>query len=204
MPKIKYITRKFKPESLAVIVQANEIITNYAAQGYDLTLRQIYYQFVSKDLIPNTQKSYDRLGSIINDARLAGLIDWSHMVDRTRNTQSLSHWDSPREIIEAIGDQFNTDLWANQEYRPEVWIEKDALVGVIERVCNENDALFFSCRGYNSQSEMWRSAMRMQGHIDRGQKPRRRNSATRRSWRRIGPAQGQARTLPHTTRRRRC
>lgn len=171
MPKIKYIDRKFKPETLAIIVKANEIIDEYVAQSYDLTLRQLYYQFVSRDLIPNTQRSYDRLGSIINDARLAGLVDWSHMVDRTRNAQTLPHWESPRDIIRTTSRQFNIDLWKNQEYRPEVWIEKDALIGVIEWICTENDVLYFSCRGYNSQSEMWRAAMRMQEHVKAGQKP---------------------------------
>lgn len=171
MPKICYVERRFSPASLKQIEQANAIITEYEAQGFELTLRQLYYQFVARDLIPNTMRSYKNLGSIINDARLAGLIDWNSIVDRTRNLVSNSHWNHPGEIVEACARQFQIDKWENQEYRPEVWIEKDALAGVIERVCRGNDVAFFSCRGYTSQSEMWSAAQRLLQYVRNGQSP---------------------------------
>jgi len=156
---------------MEIIGQANQIITDYRAQGFDLTLRQLYYQFVSRDIIPNRDKEYKRLGSIINDARLAGLIDWEAIVDRTRNLRTLAHWDSPADIVDAVSRQFRVDKWEGQDVRPEVWIEKDALVGVIQRVCERNDVPYFSCRGYTSQSEMWVAAQRLIGHINDGQTP---------------------------------
>lgn len=161
MPRIKYKDFNFRPSTLGMIAKANEIIAEYAAQGFDLTLRQLYYQFVSRDLIPNTQKDYKNLGGIVNDARLAGLIDWETIVDRTRELRALSHWDSPGDIVDTCSRAFNVDRWKGQSYRPEVWIEKDALVGVFERVCNELDVPLLSCRGYTSQSEMWGAAQRM-------------------------------------------
>lgn len=170
-PKICYQTRKFKASTLVTIEQANEIIEKYTAEGYELTLRQLYYQFVSRNLIPNHDKEYDKLGSIINDARLAGLVDWDAIVDRTRNLRSLSHWESPAEIAQGCVDSYRIDKWADQPHRLEVWIEKDALVGVIERACNLLDVPFFSCRGYTSQSEMWAAAQRLQAYRDAGQEP---------------------------------
>jgi len=161
MPKIKYKDFNFRPATLGMIAKANEIIAEYAGQGFDLTLRQLYYQFVSRDLIPNTQKDYKNLGSIVNDARLAGMIDWETIVDRTREVRTLSHFSGPEEIVRATSEQFNIDRWEGQTYRPEVWIEKDALVGVFERVCEELDVPLLSCRGYTSQSEMWGAAQRM-------------------------------------------
>lgn len=171
MPKIAYKSFNFRTQTLMVIRKANEIIAEYAKQGFDLTLRQLYYQFVSRDLIPNTQKDYKNLGSIINDARLAGLIDWDAIVDRTREIRQLSHFSGPEEIVTACSEQFNMDRWANQEFRPEVWIEKDALVGVFERVCRELDVPLLSCRGYTSQSEMWGASQRMIRNRHRKQTP---------------------------------
>lgn len=171
MPKIAYVARKFSADSQQIIQQANEILAEYEAEGYVLTLRQLYYQFVSRDLLPNNQQSYKRLGSIINDARLAGEIDWSLMEDRTRNLVSPNTWDSPSQIIAAVANQFRIDLWATQKYRPEVWIEKDALAGVFERVCDELRVPYFSCRGYTSQSEMWVAGQRFLRYKSRGQKP---------------------------------
>lgn len=107
----------------------------------------------------------------MNDARLAGLMDWTHLEDRTRNLRSLSHWSDPRDILDSAAAGYRTDKWAHQPYRPEVWIEKDALVGVIEGVCEANDVPYFSCRDYTSQSEVWGAAQRLLRHVRRGQIP---------------------------------
>lgn len=159
--RIKYKNFNFRTSTLALIVKANEILGEYAARGIVVTLRQLYYQFVARDIIPNKQAEYDRLGSIVNDARLAGLIDWSHLQDRTRNLSSLPHWTEPGGVIRSAANSYHRDLWEGQDNYVEVWIEKDALVGVIEGVCEEWDVPFFSCRGYTSQSEMWAASQRL-------------------------------------------
>ncbi len=156
----QFIEKKFQPASLLLIEQANEIITAYRLQGYLLTLRQLYYQFVARDLISNTMRSYKRLGSVINDARLAGLIDWETIEDRTRNLEKNWTFKSPKAAIQQMRKQYCIDMWENQEKRVEVWIEKEALVGVIEGVCKELDVPYFACRGYVSQSEQWRAGRR--------------------------------------------
>lgn len=167
MPKITYEQKNFRSEALEAIRQAESIIEQYQAQGFSLTLRQLYYQFVARALIPNTEKSYTRLGNIISDARRAGLIDWDAIEDRTRYLRRLSSWDKPQSLLESARDSYHRDLWANQGKRLEVWIEKDALVGVIEEVCQTNDIPFFSCRGYVSDSEMWAAATRRIARYDR-------------------------------------
>lgn len=164
MPKIKYKDLNLQPGTLKLVKTCNAIIAEYQAQGFTLTLRQLYYQLVSRDIIANRQREYKRLGSIVNDARLAGLIDWFAIEDRTRNLQKLSHWDSPEELVRACAEQYHVDMWEGQAWRPEVWIEKDALVGVIEGVCDEFDVPYFSCRGYTSQSEMWVAGRRLNSY----------------------------------------
>lgn len=170
MPKIAYITRNFSPSSLETIAHANTIIKEYQAAGYKLTLRQLYYQFVSRDLLANKVTEYKRLGSIINDARLAGMIDWDILEDRTRNLADLAHWPNPDSIMEGAAYSYREDRWSKQPYRVEVWIGKEALAGVFQRICESLDVPYLSCRGYTSQSEMWGAAMRLQEHVRRGQK----------------------------------
>lgn len=169
MAKICYVPKNFQGKSLEIIEKANTIIEEFAARGFDLTLRQLYYQFVSRAWLENTQKSYSRLGTIINDGRLAGLVDWDAITDRTRNLKGLSTWESPQEIIDASAISFRIDKWEDQDYHVEVWIEKDALVGVIQRVCNSQQVDYFSCRGYTSQSEMHGAAMRLKNYERNGQ-----------------------------------
>lgn len=162
-----FIEKKFKAETRVVIDQANGIIDEYRAAGYTLTLRQLYYQFVARDLIPNTQRSYKRLGSIINDGRMAGYIDWDAIEDRTRNLERNAHWRSPADGIQSLRDQYRIDMWSNQPNRVEVWIEKEALIGVIEGVCTELDVPYFACRGYVSQSEQYRAGLRARSFYNR-------------------------------------
>lgn len=166
-----FISRNFSDGSITLIDAANSIIDEYRADGFTLTLRQLYYQFVSRDLIENKQTEYKRLGSIINDARLAGLIDWDMIEDRTRNVRRSPSWSDPAEIVAAIAEQYKEDLWADQEFRIEVWIEKDALLGVIEPVCQRWRLPYFACRGYSSQSEQYRAGKRFAEWRDNGQVP---------------------------------
>lgn len=171
MAKEAFIYRDFKEGSFAIIRAANEIISEYRAMGFTLTLRQLYYQFVSRDLLPNKQSEYKRLGSIINDARLAGYIDWSAIEDRTRNLRKPAAWNSPEEILRAVAQQYQEDLWADQDHYVEVWIEKDALVGVIEPVCTELRVPYFACRGYTSQSEQYNAGKRLARIAGQGRTP---------------------------------
>jgi hypothetical protein len=161
MPYIKYQDINIRKSGLDRIKQINTIIADYQEQGYSLTLRQVYYQLVSRGIIENSEKSYKAIGELVNNGRLAGIIDWQAIEDRTRYIRSLSHWNSPREIIETAAQSYHIDLWEKQNFYVEVWIEKDALIGVIEQTAQDYDVSCFSCRGYTSQSEMWAAARRM-------------------------------------------
>jgi len=169
MPKIAYEPKNFRKGTLLTIAIANGIIEEYQAEGMKLTLRQLYYQFVARGKIENNPKQYKRLGVAISDGRLAGHIDWDAIEDRTRNLLGNTNWDGPSDILQATVDSFRMDHWSNQADRIEVWIEKEALIGVIARVCQNLDVDYFACKGYVSQSEMWRTAMRLRGYEDRGQ-----------------------------------
>lgn len=168
---LKYKEKRFTKASLDTIAKANEIIADYYRQGFQLTLRQLYYKFVSLDLIENSQRSYKNLGNVINDGRLAGLISWKAIEDRTRNLRGIKHFSSPSEAITAARNNYAIDLWANQKHRPEVWVEKDALAGIVEDSCVPLDTNFFSCRGYTSQSEMWEGGQRFKRYRKHGQIP---------------------------------
>jgi hypothetical protein len=161
MPQICYESKRFSSDSMLVIEHANTIIDEYRAAGYDLTLRQLYYQFVARGLSENTMQAYKRIGGIINDGRLAGWIDWEAVEDRTRNLKERPHWISPHHIVQACARSYNVNLWTDQPYYVEVFVEKEALLGVVERPCLELDVPYFACRGYVSQSEMWNAAERI-------------------------------------------
>jgi len=80
----------WKPHAatLTVVEQVNTIIEEYLAQGFTLTLRQLFYQTVARALLENTFQQYKRLGTIIRNARDAGLVDWDAIEDRTREVNT--------------------------------------------------------------------------------------------------------------------
>lgn len=167
MPKIQYKEIKFQQKSLDLIELVNQVVEEYQAQGYELTLRQAYYQLVARGYIPNNERSYKNIGSLINDGRLAGLIDWYSITDRTRNLRSNGHWDNPADVIASARYSYLLDKWEGQPNYVEVWVEKDALVDIVGQACRPLDTPYFSCRGYTSQSEMWSAAQRFIHQRDR-------------------------------------
>lgn len=169
MARICYTWKKFTPEHQEVIRWANSICEGYAAQGLVLTLRQLFYQGVARGLLPNAQNEYKRLGDIVGDARMAGELDWDYLIDRTRNVVSQPHWKDAADVVQKAAEQYRTDLWEPQRVRPFVFIEKDAAIGVVESVCDENSVPYFSCRGYASVSEIWSFAQRIRYYIENGE-----------------------------------
>lgn len=169
--KRRFKNFNFKVKTIAMIEKANEILDEYKKDGLRLTLRQLYYQFVSRDLLANTNANYDRLGTIIGDGRLAGEIDWDAIEDRTRGAEVPNTWDSPADIIESAAIGFKNDLWKGQKFRPEIWIEKEALAGVFEQLCRPHRLPYLCCRGYTSLSTMYEESQRLLETSTNGQMP---------------------------------
>jgi hypothetical protein len=103
--------------TIKIIEQANAIILEYRTQGFTLTLRQLFYQFVARGLLENNRNKYQSLGRFVRDARDGGMIDWDAIEDRTREVNTHSSWDSPADIISSAADSYREDLWKEQTYR---------------------------------------------------------------------------------------
>lgn len=161
MTYICYEAKNFRANALETIENANRIITTMAQDGYRLSLRQLYYQFVSEDLIPNTERSYKNLGTLVSNARLAGLISWMAIEDRGRVCANMGYWEEDTyNVIDGLEGQISFDRWARQENYVEVWVEKDALSSVIARPCHSWNVRYMACKGYMSSSAAWVAGQR--------------------------------------------
>lgn len=180
MPLIKYQDSNLQPLTLDMIAKANSILDYYAGRGIAVTLRQLYYRFVALNLFPrdwadpktgstNNIRSYKRLGDMVNKARLCGLIDWSYLQDNARNLSHRSHFSSPIDAIDAVTHHYARDLWWGQDNYVEVWVEKDALISIVQPVCYRWDVPVLACRGYVSQSEMWGAGQRYYERMSQAQ-----------------------------------
>jgi len=164
----EFVTKNFSAANEALIAVLDKIIQEYSAQGYRLSVRQLYYQLVARDIVENTQKSYKRIAGLVSDARLAGLIDWEMIEDRGRETITPPMWKSPAEIVLAAARQFATDRWKDQDNHVEVMVEKAALEGVLIPVCRAEGVRFTANRGYSSQSLMYETGKRLEQALSDG------------------------------------
>ncbi len=155
-----YNDHNLSAKSLARIDQANAIITEYAEVGDKLTIRQLYYQHVARDMLDNTERNYQNLITLMTKAREAGLVDWRAIEDRHRSHRSYYHQESADNVVTSIDMDISFDYWSRQDTYVEVWIEKDALGGVIQRPCERLHVPYMACKGYMSASHMWRAGRR--------------------------------------------
>ncbi len=151
---------KFRPVSRELVAKCNEIVEDYQSQGLRLTLRQLYYQLVTKNIIVNSERSYQNLSALVSNGRLAGKVDWSAIEDRVRMPRKAGEFDNLRDLMLAAVYSYRLPRWKGQLVYTELWVEKDALAGVLEPLAREYHATLMVNRGYSSQSAMYEAAKR--------------------------------------------
>jgi len=156
--KIAFERHNFKDTSMAQIVVCNGIIDEYLSSGLRLTLRQLYYQLVSRNIIPNREQAYKSLGNLVKNGRLAGLIDWDAIEDRGRRPVVLAEFDDLGDLLEAAMRSYRLPRWEGQNHYIELWTEKDALSGVLAPLASEYHVTLMVNKGYSSWSAMFDAA----------------------------------------------
>lgn len=188
--KIAYKRKQFGDDSLEVLQHCIDITEEYMAKDITMTLRQLYYQMIGRDLFPeswvdvaynlkngldattkNTIKNYARLSKLVSDARLAGYIDWDSIEDRGRRPLRDSEWNTLRDGVDSLVRVFRLKRWENQPEYVELWVEKDALASVLEPITSKYHVTLMVNKGYSSQSAMWESANRFKQALTVGKWP---------------------------------
>lgn len=167
----KFREKCFSRKSKILVDYSLEIVTDYMKQGIKLTLRQLYYQLVSKAIIPNSQKEYMRLSRLLTAARYAGIVDWNAIEDRVRHPEIPNQFSGIPHLIDTAIDAYKLDRWNNQKYYVEVFCEKDALSSVLAPIATKWHVTFSVNRGYASATVMYDTARRIQRALDNDKAP---------------------------------
>lgn len=170
MAKIRFRKISLSKSNKEKLNQINDIISEYQEDGYVLTLRQLYYQLVTRDIIPNIQSEYAKLSKLLKEGRMAGIVDWDAIEDRLRKPSSPASWSNPKSILNAALNQYQKPRMDNQKNYLEVWVEKDALSGVLKRITEKYHVPIMINRGYSSVSAMFDSYERFKTAFDNSQK----------------------------------
>ena len=167
MTKIQYIKPKnFRKNTVVLLEKIVKVVDDYQKQGYRMTLRQLFYQLVTKNILENKESQYKKLSTLLKDARMSGLIDWDVIEDRIRVPSMPGQFDNLSHLVQAAISSYRLDRWENQEYYVEVWVEKDALYGILEPITRKYHVHLLVNRGYSSTSALHESVLRIKEQQD--------------------------------------
>lgn len=166
MAKVKYASRSMHDSSRNLLDRMIPIIEDYEQRGYNLTVRQLYYQMVSRNIISNKTAEYKRVSKILGMARIMGLVDWDTIVDRAREPKMRHQFRTMGSFVRAVKDSYRCYRWDDQDYYLEVLVEKEALAGILEPITADYHVLLLADKGYLSLSAMHDVAQRVRSHED--------------------------------------
>ena len=137
----------------------DENIITLAKEYGPIGVRGLFYKAETAGFVEKTDAACDLVERRTKMLRIDGRLDWDLIIDVSREVKSVSTWDSPDELIRAAHRQFKLDLWANQEYRVQVWIEKVGLLALLEDIIETYRVPVYPGKGYSGLSFIREAAL---------------------------------------------
>lgn len=150
--------------------QIDAVVNYYISIGIKLTNRQLYYQLVGKDLIPNKNKVYKKVCTFLTDTRYAGMVDWEAIEDKEREPSKPSEWNNVSDLISSAVQAYRLPRWKDQDYYVEMYCEKKAGINTLKPIAEKYHIYFGFNKGYSSASAMYDLAKRIKDKIEDGKK----------------------------------
>ena len=147
---------KPREKTLKIIMEAKTVLE----ESSPMTLRQLFYALVSRQIIDNTKGSYKAVGHALVYARQNDLISWDDIEDRLRRPRHVSMWDGLVDFAETASQAYRRNVWPTQSTYFEVWLEKDALSGIFEAILRQYGVTLNVGRGYDGWSSIYNAANR--------------------------------------------
>ena len=150
--------------------QIMEVVNYYEKIDIKLTNRQLYYQLVGKDYIPNFTEVYDRICTCITDLRYAGVIDWDTIEDVARVARKHIEFDDITDGINWLSYTYRRERWQDQEYYLEMYCEKEAGISTLKPVTMKYHIHFGYNKGYSSAAALYVLTQRISDQMGNNKK----------------------------------
>lgn len=146
----------------ALLDVAYEVLTAH----HPMTVRQVYYQLVSRQVIENSRSQYQAVSKLLVDARRDSTIPWEWVEDRLRRPREVQMWDNLGDFAETARRAYRRDVWDTQPGYLEVWLEKDALSGIFEDLLRPYGVTLNVGRGFDGWDSIHNAAVRYDSGTD--------------------------------------
>ncbi len=152
----------------AQIQAIKDAICDVLARDCPQTVRQVFYQLASRlQIIPKTENEYkNTVVRLLKELRLNGTVPWSWITDSSRSFYQARTTDSMKQTLQDTLQVYRRNLLDTMDRRVEIWLEKEALVGVIQPETHPWGVPLYPCRGYASLSFLHDAAETIAGWWD--------------------------------------
>jgi hypothetical protein len=117
-----------------------------------MTVRQVFYQATVENLVDKTEAGYTKVQTDLVQMRKSGDMPYGWLADSTRWQRKPKTFGSINQALEDTARLYRKSLWAEADCYVEVWLEKDALSGVVFPITKMYDVPLMVARGYASLS----------------------------------------------------
>ena len=136
----------------AEVEQRREALYNIFTAMQPMTVRQVFYQATVRGIVEKAESGYAKVQTDLTVMRRAGELPYGWLADNTRWQRKPRSFDSVQEALENTARLYRKNLWADADSYVEIWMEKDALAGVVLPITAMYDVPLMVARGYASLS----------------------------------------------------
>ncbi len=138
------------------------------AADHPMTVRQVFYRLTSAGVVAKTEAEYKgTVCRLLAEMRRSGDIPYIWLADATRWMRKPTSYSSAEQALKRTAETYRRSLWDESDVAVEVWLEKEALAGVLVEETNEWDVPLMVTRGYPSMSFLHSAAASI---VARGEK----------------------------------
>lgn len=152
----------------AEMEQRADFLIRYAEEHGPVTVRGLYYQAEVHGLpgIDKTENGYNKVQGQVLALRRAGRLAYEHIADATRWMRKPTSYDDLEHALRSTAALYRKNLWRDSPDYVEIWIEKDAIAGVIYDITSMYDVPLMVARGFSSETFCF-EAVEARGDDDR-------------------------------------
>jgi hypothetical protein len=136
----------------AEVEQRRDALYNIVSAMQPMTVRQVFYQATVRGIVEKAETGYAKVQTDLTLMRRAGELPYRWLADNTRWQRKPNTFDTVEEALKETARLYRKNLWADSDSYVEVWLEKDALSGVIYPITSMYDVPLMVARGYASLS----------------------------------------------------
>ena len=161
-----------KRRSASEMLRIKAAIVSALYEDHPMSVRQVFYRLVTMDEIGKTEAEYKKtVVRLLGDMRRSGLIPYEWIADSTRWMRKPQTYNSLEDALQLTKETYRRALWSNQESYVEIWLEKEALSGVLHPITYEWDVPLMVVRGYSSLSYLHGAANAVKNALSRDKRP---------------------------------